>query len=309
MPAGNTTGSYLTLIRDLLGNGFRISRWYIPGHDGIDLPAAEGTPIRAIASGTVAYARDARLDPNAGKAWAIGGGNVVNINVGNNLTSQYAHLARIDVKPGQYVKRGDIIGTVGATGGLPNSPGATFGAASSHLHFGLWDRRTNKMIDPTKWLMAQRAGWSGPIDSQSLGAWGDQFSLPVGHVVTVEDVDAMMRTLRDNGWFKVDGGDGIMSAVGESVVRATLLRVAVGRQWNKDLQDDLQVAFAQDAANATALGGARPLIDAATGALGALTDPGNWVRILALGAGTIMVGIGAYGVLRASGAPALPDYA
>lgn len=298
--------SNLDLVHKIFGSAFRISRWYIPGHDGIDLPAKVGTPIRAVADGRVAYARDARIDPHAGANWAIGGGNVVNVDIGNSLTTQYAHLNDIYVKPGQYVKRGQIIGTVGSTGGTPNSPTANFGAAGAHLHFGLWDRKSNKMINPTRFLTAVAAGWTDTSfmanaskDDNAgvqLGGWGDHVKFPVGHRLTASDVDKIIDTLRANGFFAAS--DPVTGAIGESITRDILMR-HVGEPWNKDLQIRLQGEFnnaAREAVSGTAA------FRAVGDALGKLTDPANWVRILALGAGAIMVGIGGYGILRSTGA-------
>ncbi len=83
-------------------------------HAGGDLGAPSGTPIYAPADGVVV------------SAGARGGyGNATVIDHGFSLTTLYGHQSRIDVAPGQSVKRGDPIGLVGSTG-LSTGP---------HLHF------------------------------------------------------------------------------------------------------------------------------------------------------------------------------
>lgn len=273
----------LGLVRGLFGPSFRIARWYIPGHDGIDLPAKLGTPIRAAATGRVSYARDARTDPNAGKAWAIGGGNVVNIDVGNGMRTQYAHLNTINVRPGQIVTKGQIIGTVGATGG----------ANGAHLHFGLWDTNARKMIDPTAFLTKALAGpvQPGDIPSGNLGGWGDLVSFPDGKILTSADIDTIMLSLVRGNFFS--GVDGIIA---QEQTR-TVLQGFVGQPWNKTTQDAMQSAFGVAAQNAGGLGTALAPIGALAGEL---MDPGNWIRILALFVGIGIAGYGAVNVLRSA---------
>lgn len=141
------------IVKKIFGGVNRaFSRGYSTVHDGWDIPAPVGTAVRAVRSGTVSYARDARTQTDKGASgWAMGGGNVVNINIGNQLHTQYAHLDRFVVKEGQTVKAGDIIGYVGRTGGKTSSgayggPGAQF--VGAHLHFGVWDKKLNKMVKP-----------------------------------------------------------------------------------------------------------------------------------------------------------------
>ena len=52
----------------------------------------------------------------AAATWASGYGNKIDINHGYNYLTRYAHLSKIDVKPGQTVKRGQKIGEMGSTG-------------------------------------------------------------------------------------------------------------------------------------------------------------------------------------------------
>ena len=75
-------------------------------HFGIDLAAPRGTPVKAAAGGVV------RL---AARDLYFTGGTII-LDHGRGLTTTYLHLAKLDVKEGQSVKRGDVIGRVGSTG-------------------------------------------------------------------------------------------------------------------------------------------------------------------------------------------------
>ncbi|NPA68082.1 MAG: M23 family metallopeptidase [Chlorobi bacterium] len=84
-------------------------------HEGIDLTAPRGTEIHAAGDGIVFKAANTHG----------GYGNVVKINHGFGYITVYAHMSKILVRPGQHVKRGDVIGLVGNTG-LSEAP---------HLHY------------------------------------------------------------------------------------------------------------------------------------------------------------------------------
>lgn len=83
-------------------------------HEGVDLSAPRGTPVRASGNGWVEAA-----------FFSTSGGNLVVINHGYGFRSRYLHMSKFVVKKGQRVKRGDIIGHVGSTG-LSRAP---------HLHY------------------------------------------------------------------------------------------------------------------------------------------------------------------------------
>ncbi|BAZ48354.1 peptidase M23B [Nostoc sp. NIES-4103] len=85
-------------------------------HSGVDLLAPVGTPVEAIAPGTVVFAKDQGTY-----------GKLVIINHTGGLQSRYAQLDSIKVSVGQQVNEGDIVGTVGTTG-QPTSK-------QPHLHF------------------------------------------------------------------------------------------------------------------------------------------------------------------------------
>jgi murein DD-endopeptidase MepM/ murein hydrolase activator NlpD len=94
-------------------------------HSGMDLKAKLGRPVRAPAGGKVLLA-DALFFA----------GNTIILDHGLGLTTQYAHLSKFLVKPGDVVKKGQVIGRVGATGRV----------TGPHLHWALKFR--NSRIDP-----------------------------------------------------------------------------------------------------------------------------------------------------------------
>ncbi|MBM4120878.1 MAG: hypothetical protein FJ248_08295 [Nitrospira sp.] len=74
-------------------------------HDGLDIGAAPNTSVQAPASGYVVSAGfEAKM------------GNVIQVDHGYGIETEYGHLAKILVKKGQKVKRGDVIALVGSTG-------------------------------------------------------------------------------------------------------------------------------------------------------------------------------------------------
>lgn len=98
-------------------------------HSGIDLGAAQGTPILAAASGTVIVA-------NATDPWGYGYGYYVKIDHGNGYMTLYGHCSAIAVFTGQIVQQGQVISYMGSTG---NSTGP-------HLHFEVYQGGTR--VDP-----------------------------------------------------------------------------------------------------------------------------------------------------------------
>ncbi|MCA1961519.1 MAG: M23 family metallopeptidase [Desulfomonile sp.] len=95
-------------------------------HDGVDYAAPRGTPVWAIASGTVTFA-----------GWGNGYGNYVCVRHDNGTESRYGHLHRFYVRKGQRVKQKDRIGLVGTTGD----------ATGPHLHFEFRTAK-GKLADP-----------------------------------------------------------------------------------------------------------------------------------------------------------------
>jgi murein DD-endopeptidase MepM/ murein hydrolase activator NlpD len=113
---------------------FAQARFYKKGdivnyHYGEDFVGREGTPIKAVNDGVVTIAG----------TYPIRGG-LVGINHGAGITSLYFHQSAILVKVGQAVKRGDVIGRVGATGF----------ATGPHLHLEM--RVNGEATDPKQWV-------------------------------------------------------------------------------------------------------------------------------------------------------------
>jgi len=102
-------------------------------HTGLDISNTEGTPIQATADGEVVSA-----------GWMEGYGWTVAVRHSNELETLYAHLFRIEVKQGQKVLRGDILGAMGRSGR----------ATGVHLHYEV--RRLGRPVNPQPYLRLQR---------------------------------------------------------------------------------------------------------------------------------------------------------
>lgn len=107
-------------------------------HSGMDFGAPYGSPIYAVADGTVQMA-----------GYNGGYGRFVRLQHGGDLGSGYGHMSRIAVSSGQRVRRGQVIGYVGSTG-LSTGP---------HLHYELY--RSGRPVNPASVSFVQRAQLSG----------------------------------------------------------------------------------------------------------------------------------------------------
>lgn len=107
-------------------------------HRGTDFAAKYGTPIMTTASGTVVEA-----------ARKGGNGNYVKVMHNSTYTTQYLHMKRRNVRVGDYVKQGDIIGWVGMTG---NTSGP-------HVCYRFW--KYGKQVDPFR----EKLPSAEPLDS------------------------------------------------------------------------------------------------------------------------------------------------
>jgi hypothetical protein len=100
-------------------------------HTGLDFRAASGDPVRATANGKV-----------VSSGWAGGYGRMVEVDHGNGLSTRYGHLSEINVKVGDPIKIGQVIGAVGSTGR----------STGPHLHYET--RIEGEAVDPQKFLRA-----------------------------------------------------------------------------------------------------------------------------------------------------------
>ena len=119
----NRISSRFNLKRRIKHYGYKVKP-----HRGTDFAANEGTPIMATASGTVSISAYARR----------GNGHYVKIKHNNTYSTQYLHMKKRNVKKGQYVKQGDIIGWVGHTGSTEGR----------HVCYRFW--KHGKQVDPFK---------------------------------------------------------------------------------------------------------------------------------------------------------------
>lgn len=108
-------------------------------HGGVDQRGAPGTPIHAVAAGTVRIVR----------RFTLRGGTVA-IDHGQGLQSIYLHQSRFAVREGQQVRAGEIIGYVGSTGR----------ATGPHLHWALY--ANGHPVNPAQWVKLQVCG-SAPV--------------------------------------------------------------------------------------------------------------------------------------------------
>lgn len=112
-------------------------------HRGLDLRGAEGSPIHACADGVVALVDNLYFS-----------GNAVYINHGDGVFSSYLHMSKPLVTPGERVKRGQVIGLVGATGRV----------TGPHLHLGLVVQ--GEAVDPQPLLAPRTKGETGGGDKK-----------------------------------------------------------------------------------------------------------------------------------------------
>lgn len=123
--------SHLVFIWPLHGEvSSRFGRRHGKGHDGIDIRAPRGTPVYAAEAGRVIHAGGGLGDY----------GRVVILKHVGRYSTVYAHHDALRVSKGEFVEKGDLIGTVGTSGN----------ASGPHLHFEV--RRDRVPDDPLSYL-------------------------------------------------------------------------------------------------------------------------------------------------------------
>jgi multidrug efflux pump subunit AcrA (membrane-fusion protein) len=121
-------------------------------HTGVDYGGKTGTPVKAAAGGTVSFARFAKKGSGYG-----GYGNAVVIQHTDGTTQAlYGHLSALNVKEGDVVKAGQIIGAMGSTGR----------SSGSHLHFQInkagAKHHKEGLLDTRAWLSGAKTGVTIP---------------------------------------------------------------------------------------------------------------------------------------------------
>ena len=125
------TDDFIWPVRGRISGRFGNQRIYngTPGaaHSGMDIAAPDGTPVKAPAAGVVTLADDLYIT----------GGTIV-LDHGHGVSSNFLHLSRMDVRVGDEVAQGQVLGAVGATGR----------ATGPHLHWGMnwFDVRVDPLL-------------------------------------------------------------------------------------------------------------------------------------------------------------------
>ncbi len=115
-------------------------------HKGVDYGAPTGTAVRSVGDGVIEF---------SGRQG--GYGNVIKVRHSNERTTVYAHLSRINVRSGQRVEQGDVIGAVGSTGW----------ATGPHLHFEFIVKGDH--IDP---MVVARSSETNEVSARSRAVFG-----------------------------------------------------------------------------------------------------------------------------------------
>lgn len=146
MMAATQTALEKRLMLDSIPNGYPVERRGVTSsfgnrlhpvhghqafHGGTDLRAPRGTPVHATADGVVQW---------AGRHNDSGMGKMVELVHNHGFTTVYGHLDKVQVKPGQYLRKGDQVGQAGSTGV----------ATAPHLHYEV--RYLQRRLNPSPFL-------------------------------------------------------------------------------------------------------------------------------------------------------------
>lgn len=140
-------------------------------HPGVDIPVPVGTKVLAPMDGEVVVA-DFSFNPKCGAT--------IDINYKNGFQSRFCHMSRIDVKQGDKVKQGQVVGLSGGRKGDPGA-GRTTGP---HLHFAL--KLNGKNVDALKYI-------NSAVPQQSIQ------SVPSSQSSPESDTDEVMKIASELG--------------------------------------------------------------------------------------------------------------
>jgi len=133
-------------------------------HSGIDLRAGIGTPIYATADGVVDYFRD---------GYNSGYGNMLIITHGFGFKTIYGHLSKSSLKPGDFVKKGDVVAYSGNTG-LSSGP---------HLHYEV--RYIGQHLDPYHFIYWDMKNFGEIFEKEKKVQW-DSLLMAVNRIMEVQ---------------------------------------------------------------------------------------------------------------------------
>jgi len=218
-------------------------------HEGIDIFAPEGTPIHAVAGGTVVQGFTNGL-----------GGNVVRIQGDDGRFYYYAHLtggSTDHLKVGQHVNAGQVIGGVGHTGDAAGTP--------NHLHFQV--RENGQWVNPYNFLQPlPDLTAAGGTAGFAAGGATDPFAIDPGGPPSVTDADQdglidQFERLFGTDTTKSDtDGDGLTDAYETSVSHTDAVSIDTDRDGLTDAHElasgtDAGRAQVSDAVRAAKFGG------------------------------------------------------
>ncbi len=237
-PALPGYGAGSGLVRPVIGakltDTFGAARSGGRKHEGIDIFASEGTPIHAVAGGTIVQGFTNGL-----------GGNVVRIQGDDGRFYYYAHLtpgSTDGLRVGQHVTAGQVIGGVGHTGDAAGTP--------DHLHLQV--RENGQWINPYNFLTPLPEVGGAGATAFAPGAT-DPFAIDPGGPPSVADADQDGLVDRFEQLFGTDSakadtdGDGLSDAYETSVSHTDPLSIDTDRDG---LTDAVEIAHGQDAGHA-----------------------------------------------------------
>lgn len=129
-----------------------VSKLHPKGHTGVDIGVSEGTPILSVHDGVVDKIYDGGT--------SLGNGVVVSFEDGTK--GIYGHMSEVNVKVGELVQDGQILGFSGNTGR----------STGPHLHFSMVEN--GQYVDPTSLVehtVNHTSIWDKIMDVQSIGGW------------------------------------------------------------------------------------------------------------------------------------------